>query len=656
MSQRINLLFLLFCCFSLNYGQEFSVYEEKFAEIKQKNFSDLSEARVLLEELNLDDVLLKTDSLHGQLALAWGNYYFFTRKPDSAQMYYRRAAKLGLKSRDFKTLADAYHNIAEVLGNENQLDEAMAYDSLAIEYAQKVGHLPTENMAVVSIARKLRYKGDYQTSNQILFDNFQNIPEKNTLLRGTVLGTIASNYDDLENFELTQKYYLQAHQYFKKGNHLQQAAYNIANLSQSFSDQNNFDLALKYADSIIHFEDEDDTRVFYHLRKTEAYKGLKQWEEALEHIDAALKYDRLLKDDYGYALDLILKGQIFKDQENYALAFKTLAEAKEMFVTQEIDYPNMEEQLQRDYIYTYLQLNAPEVAGSFEAFVSLNKNLSTQAIDKNLAEMEAKYDFQQKEAQLAQQELKIEQQKNQQNLLIGGIAFSLIMVIGGFFWYNNRQKRKSLETENTLLSLEQNLTHNELLQLNQQLDPHEIKNLLASISPQIQEKAPDAYRKMLQLFNVTKASLNRSMTESIAVQIRQAEEYFALIKETMFEPVQLFIRNEIEDDSLEIPRLLLKNLVENAIKHGIKGKPEGGEIHIHLYEEKDMLKIAITDSGKGLPQAVTPDSGIGTGTYIKLFQILNKVNPNPAQMHIKKQEHGTQVEVQIPVGYGYGGS
>ena len=52
-----------------------------------------------------------------------------------------------------------------------------------------------------------------------------------------------------------------------------------------------------------------------------------------------------------------------------------------------------------------------------------------------------------------------------------------------------------------------NLDQMELQSLNKQLDPHEIKNLLANISPEIQEKAPEAYRKMLKLFNITKAAL-----------------------------------------------------------------------------------------------------------------------------------------------------
>ena len=192
----------------------------------------------------------------------------------------------------------------------------------------------------------------------------------------------------------------------------------------------------------------------------------------------------------------------------------------------------------------------------------------------------------------------------------------------------------------------------ELQSLNKQLDPHEIKNLLASISPEIQEKAPESYRKMLKLFNITKASLNNnSLTESLENQAQQIDDFLSLEKSMLSENFEYSIENKIENKELQIPRLMLKNLVENSIKHGIKGN--GGVINVSISEKSNFINIIVDDSGKGRKHAISLDSGIGTSTYQNLFATLNQKNKENATFEIIDKEQGTKVEVKIPVDYKY---
>ena len=265
-----------------------------------------------------------------------------------------------------------------------------------------------------------------------------------------------------------------------------------------------------------------------------------------------------------------------------------------------------------------------------------------------------KYETELKEAQIKSQQLELEKEKTNRNIAISGIGFLLLLSGGGFWFFKNRQKQKELQNQNTLLGLQQNLNAMELQSLNKQLDPHEIKNLLASISPEIQEKAPESYRKMLKLFNITKASLNNhSLTESIENQIQQTEDFLSLEKSMLPEPLEYSIENKIQQKDLQIPRLMLKNLVENAVKHGIKGKENGGTIKIELFEKNHFIYITVDDTGRGRKQAISSDSGIGTSTYQKLFSTLNHKNKDSATFEITDKEQGTKVEVRIPKDYQY---
>jgi LytS/YehU family sensor histidine kinase len=50
-----------------------------------------------------------------------------------------------------------------------------------------------------------------------------------------------------------------------------------------------------------------------------------------------------------------------------------------------------------------------------------------------------------------------------------------------------------------------------------------------------------------------------------------------------------------------VPNLLLQPLVENAIRHGVAPRPEGGRIEVRARREGDLLRLEVRDDGPGLP-------------------------------------------------------
>lgn len=93
--------------------------------------------------------------------------------------------------------------------------------------------------------------------------------------------------------------------------------------------------------------------------------------------------------------------------------------------------------------------------------------------------------------------------------------------------------------------------------------------------------------------------------------------------------------------------------MENSLKHGIKGKENGGKIQVELSEKGHFISIIVDDTGKGRKHAISKDSGIGTTTYQKLFNTLNNKNENNASLEIFDKEQGTKVEVKIPLNFIY---
>src|SRR5690606_30421703 len=137
--------------------------------------------------------------------------------------------------------------------------------------------------------------------------------------------------------------------------------------------------------------------------------------------------------------------------------------------------------------------------------------------------------------------------------------------------------------------------------------------------------------------------LNNSLTESVKSQAKQIENYLSLKQNSLSEPLEYRIENKIKNQEIQLPRLILKNLVENSVKHGIKGKVNGGTILVSLDQDEEYIRISVNDTGKGRTNAINNDSGIGTVTYKKLFETLNYKNKDKADFKIIDKEEGTRV-------------
>lgn len=650
------LVILLFFLMGNLYGQvqELLDLNQLVREAENKLHKDFETGKTLLGKIKKHPSFYQKDSVQVAYHRLKGDYFLLEYEIDSAEILYRRGITMASSHSNDQELGLLYHKLSNVFRWKNILDSALVYEEKTIHHAKLAKNVVLEQNARISIAKLLSYQGKWIESNDLLFQLIDEIPDESFENKGIAYSILAGNYLDLGIGHSVEEYFQKAGQYLKQSPNKQLAANNMANLVNYYNDRKRYDEALMYVDSIVILADTDRSRLFFNLHKSLAYKGLQEWDLALTHIDSTLYYDRLSNDDYGYAADMITKGQIYLRKGDYVEAVEVLSEAKDLFEEGEFSELTMEKQLYRDLVASYVHLRIPELENDFYHFTDLYEQVASQGSDKNLAEMEVKYEASQKDKQIALQRLKLEKEKNNRLLMWSGFGLLAVMATGGFWLYSSREKRKSLQRQNTLLGLQQTLNEMELAGLNQQLNPHEIKNLLAAISPEIQEKAPQSYRQMLRLFNLTKASLNvSSLTEPVNKQLRQVEDYLALMKTVMVEPLDYEVDNQLTRQDVPIPRFLLKNMVQNAVKHGIKGKREGGFIKVSLKNQNGFDEITIEDNGFGFDSEKFNTNGIGLSTYLKIFETLNKKNSQSARFDIFGTEEGTRVEILIPAEYEY---
>ena len=92
--------------------------------------------------------------------------------------------------------------------------------------------------------------------------------------------------------------------------------------------------------------------------------------------------------------------------------------------------------------------------------------------------------------------------------------------------------------------------------------------------------------------------------------------------------------------------MLIQPLVENAIKHGIAPKIDGGTILVKAFQVENQINFEICDSGVGFPQ--TPDQlnqGIGLTNTRKRLEKMYQSSLKLTEL----DSGGTCVQFQIPL-------
>ncbi|MES2048436.1 MAG: histidine kinase [Pseudomonadota bacterium] len=189
-------------------------------------------------------------------------------------------------------------------------------------------------------------------------------------------------------------------------------------------------------------------------------------------------------------------------------------------------------------------------------------------------------------------------------LVIMCIVISL--AIGAFFWHQSRLAEAIAETEKEKArnaAIEKQAMQAQLQLLQAQIEPHMLFNTLANLQGLIALDTERAQYMLEQLIMYLRASLNSSRTNKTTLKHEFAlmKAYLELMAIRMGKRLTYVLDLPTELQTNEIAPMLLQPLVENAIKHGIEPKMNGGHIHVDVTQQDGFLQITVSDTGLGLP-------------------------------------------------------
>ena len=152
----------------------------------------------------------------------------------------------------------------------------------------------------------------------------------------------------------------------------------------------------------------------------------------------------------------------------------------------------------------------------------------------------------------------------------------------------------------------------ELRALQAQIHPHFLFNAFNTLYGIIPKEASGARRTVLNLADIFRYFLETDRTfVSVEDEVRIVRAYLEI------EALRLGgkLSTELDVDpavmGARIPLLSLEPLVENAVKHGVAARAEGGTVRIRVWRDGDLLRVAVSDTGRGFGEKAAKGGGVG---------------------------------------------
>jgi two-component sensor histidine kinase len=173
------------------------------------------------------------------------------------------------------------------------------------------------------------------------------------------------------------------------------------------------------------------------------------------------------------------------------------------------------------------------------------------------------------------------------------------LILAGFYALDYYKKFRDREVRAS--QLEARLAEAQLRALRMQLQPHFLFNTLNSISSLMYSDLEAADSMMSRLADFLRLTLESDGAQEVPLsrELEFVQRYLEIERIRFEERLAVDIAVEEAAQRALVPSLVLQPLVENALRHGIDRRPEGGRVCLAAARDGDRLRLSITNDGPG---------------------------------------------------------
>ncbi len=583
--------------------------------------------------------------------------------PDSAIYYYDVIAHLAETGKDWLRKGRTHNYRAIVYFEKGDYDRALIHNQRAMELYEKANY-PTGIAAIKINTGNIRlYFGDYTDAVKLYFDGIGLYKQhQDTLRLMTSYMNIGTLFYQNGYMQEALNYYTQAIEWAKPVGDtamLSDLHYNIGNTLlklEKYGDyENHMDTALIYAQT---------SAYLYGL--VNVYNSLLRYYHQKNHEEKTLHYSRLALEHaevYGNPYNLtetfIATGLAFLtfDRENYA--DQHLKSALELAL--EHNYKQMQTEASINLARIYANKGKYKQAFIYlHTYVSLSDSLFTLEKQKELQELDRKYQLLKKENELKDQQLTIEIKDREiyrkNRIITSSSVFIVFISVSLILMYKVQENKKKLakkelqriksEREKEVLKALLEGEGKERMRIARELHDG-INGNLAALKLNMTPLENPSYNHLIDTTMEEIRNLSHNLMPEVVLKFGLKEALGQYIHHTLndreldyqFVGNPDLISNEIAVHTYRI----VQELISNSIKHA-----HASEMHIQLIVNDSKLSIAVEDNGKGFELDMTNKHPFNIG--IGLSSVENRITYLQGNFDIHSGTgSGTSINIEIPL-------
>ena len=197
----------------------------------------------------------------------------------------------------------------------------------------------------------------------------------------------------------------------------------------------------------------------------------------------------------------------------------------------------------------------------------------------------------------------------------------------------------------------------ELQSLRREMNPHFIFNSLNSVNQFIATNNELEANQYLTKFSKLMRGVMENSTEDFipfSQELDLLQNYLSLEKTRFTDKFNfdISVDENLNQQNLLIPGMLIQPFLENAIWHGLRYRTEKGFLKLHFKKENQYLKIAIKDNGIGIEESKKQKTihqknreGRGMKNTLERIKLLNDLYKKNIRCSIKDSDNGVLVEI-----------
>jgi len=226
------------------------------------------------------------------------------------------------------------------------------------------------------------------------------------------------------------------------------------------------------------------------------------------------------------------------------------------------------------------------------------------------------------------------------NAMLGFLALTAGVGLGCTYYFWTRER---------LVCSERDAAEARLKALQAQIEPHFLFNTLANLQELIGSDPPRAQKMLGHLDAYLRATLasTRNDRYTLAEEFALLRGFLEILSIRMGPRLTYALDLPAELAAAKLPPMLLQPLVENAIKHGLEPKLDGGSLRVAAGTDGARLLLTVEDNGLGFGGAATAGTGVG---LLHVKQRLAASYSGAAGVDVRENPGGgVRITLQLPL-------